>query len=345
MRNLILLSLLTALTAIAQPINYQGRLKEKSGSNVNGSKDFTLRIFDAKTGGKQIYEENVGGVTVNEGAYSFNFGENGKSVSTATETIGFADGEKQIFNYTVKNTPVLGEIKISGGGYSWTEAGSSDAGNFTATANKNSGAVSAIFLTGAPEAGQDISIAYDHNSNGVMGALSRGGQVWLEITVGGETLSPRERLVAVPFALRAGVADSVINPPEIPIYIKLYTPGWSGDIHNNWNQVVDYHLSPDSKNKVLKYVASFYPRKSNNRGGSVRMYIRLMKRDVTTENFKVIAEKYSPTYSVSKFYYDQSVELTNVSVSGFCRIEFGIENVSDSNTGLKILDYGLLLRN
>ena len=41
---------------------------------------------------------------------------------TPTETIAFADGEKQIFNYTVKNPPVLGEIKISGGGYSWTEA-------------------------------------------------------------------------------------------------------------------------------------------------------------------------------------------------------------------------------
>ena len=122
---------------------------------------------------------------------------------TPTETIAFADGEKQIFNYTAKNPPVLGEIKISGGGYSWTEAGSSDATKFTATANKNSGAVSAIFLTGAPAAGENVSISYDHNSNGVMGALSRGGQAWLELVVGGEALSPRERLVAVPFALYA----------------------------------------------------------------------------------------------------------------------------------------------
>ena len=200
---------LLALSAFAQPINYQGRLSDKSGTNVNGTKNFSLRIFDAKTGGKQIYEENVGAVTVNEGAYSFNFGENGKSVVTPTETIACADGEKQIFNYTVKNTPVLGEIKISGGGYSWTESGSSDAPKFTATANKNSGAVSAIFLTGAPEAGENVSISYDHNSDGVMGALSRGGQAWLEISVGGETLSPRERLVAVPFALRAGVAGNL----------------------------------------------------------------------------------------------------------------------------------------
>ena len=47
-----------------------------------------------------------------------------------------------------------------------------------------------------------------------MGALSRGGQAWLELVVGGEALSPRERLVAVPFALRAGVAESVKNKPE-----------------------------------------------------------------------------------------------------------------------------------
>ena len=39
------------------------------------------------------------------GLYSFNFGESGKSVVTPTEKIAIADGEKQIFNYTVINTP------------------------------------------------------------------------------------------------------------------------------------------------------------------------------------------------------------------------------------------------
>jgi hypothetical protein len=216
------LVLIWSLTSFAQPINYQGRLSDKSGTNVNGTKTFSLRIFDAKTGGKQIYEENIGAVTVNEGAYSFNFGENGKSVVTPTETIAFVDGEKQIFNYIVKNTPVLGEIKISGGGYSWTESGSSDATKFTATANKNSGAVSAIFLAGAPQAGDSISISYDHNSDGVMGALSLVGQAWLEITVGGETLSPRERLVTVPFALYSKKADSLSKPLKRVIYSTIY---------------------------------------------------------------------------------------------------------------------------
>jgi hypothetical protein len=251
---------LLTISAIAQPINYQGRLSEKSGTNVNGTRNFTLRIFDAKTGGKQIYEENVGAVAVNEGAYSFNFGESGKSVSTATESIGFADGEKQIFNYIVKNTPVLGEIKISGGGYSWTESGSSDATKFTATANKNSGAMSAIYLTGAPEAGQQIAISYDHNSDGVMGALSRGGQAWFQLIVGGEALSPRERLVAVPFALKALESESSKKHPESlifrsPGYIsEIKGISWSGEkALYKWNKNYEINVFIPTGAKYITY--------------------------------------------------------------------------------------------
>ena len=153
----VLIAATTLMSALAQPINYQGRLSDKSGTNVNGSKNFSLRIFDAKTGGKQIYEENVGGVTVNEGAYSFNFGENGKSVVTSTEILARTDGVKQVYNYITKNKPILGSVTISGAGLSWTDdAGSSDASKFTSTLNKNSGAASAIFLTQAPDSGTEM---------------------------------------------------------------------------------------------------------------------------------------------------------------------------------------------
>ncbi len=37
-----------AMTEVPSLINYPGRLKEKSGTNVNGTKSFTVRIFDAK---------------------------------------------------------------------------------------------------------------------------------------------------------------------------------------------------------------------------------------------------------------------------------------------------------
>ena len=242
----ILFVFLFTLKALAQPINYQGKLSDKSGSPVNGTKNFSLKIFDDKTGGNQIYEEAIGQTAVKEGLYSFNFGETGKSVSTATETIGFADGEKQIFNYTVKNKPVLGEIKISGGGYSWTEAGSSDATKFTATANKNSGAISAIYLTGAPEAGGQISISYTHGTDGITGALSRGGQAWLELTVDGEALSPRERLVAVPFALRAAISESTKNLPDDVIHIDRIRRNYTNGITRG----TSYYFSPNSRNAI-----------------------------------------------------------------------------------------------
>ena len=60
-----------ALGAIAQPINYQGKLSDKSGSPVNGTKNISLKIFDDKIGGKQIYEEAIGQTAVKDGLYSF----------------------------------------------------------------------------------------------------------------------------------------------------------------------------------------------------------------------------------------------------------------------------------
>jgi hypothetical protein len=223
MKNLLttLLAFTITLGAIAEVpslINYQGKLSDESGNPVNGTKTFSLKIYDAKTGGKEIYQESIGNVALKNGIYSFGFGEDGKSVSTANETIGFTDGEKQVFNYTVKNTPILGETKISASDYTWTESGPSDATKFTATASKNNGTVSAIFIAGVPDFGEQILISYDHHSDGVMGALSRGGQAWLELIVDNKPMSPRERLVTVPFALKAAVSDALSKDIMVPIW-------------------------------------------------------------------------------------------------------------------------------
>jgi hypothetical protein len=122
----------------AQPINYQGKLTDKSGNPISGDKEVSLKMYDAKTGGKLTYEEAIGTVTLTKGIYSFNFGEDGKSVATAMETVGSTDGEKQIFNHTAANIPIVGNIKITAGDYSWSDTGgSSSTSQFTATANKD----------------------------------------------------------------------------------------------------------------------------------------------------------------------------------------------------------------
>ena len=110
------------------------------------------------------------------------------------------------------------ETKISASDFSWTESGPSEPTKFTATENKSSGAISAIFIAGVPDFGEQILISYDHHSDGVMGALSRGGQAWLELIVDNKPMSPRERLVTVPFALKAGVADKLKREIRVPIY-------------------------------------------------------------------------------------------------------------------------------
>jgi hypothetical protein len=232
------LLLIFALTAAAQPINYQGKLTDKSGNPISGDKEVSLKVYDAKTDGKLTYEEAIGPVTLTKGIYSFNFGEDGKSVATATETVGSTDGEKQIFNHTAANIPIVGDVKITAGDYSWSDTGgASSSSQFTATANKESGQVSAIFISGAPAAGTEITVTYDYHSTGIMGALSASSHSWLEVTIGGETLSPRERLVAVPFALYADKAKSLDSAslPETQILNRgsIWSDGWGGNIVGN----------------------------------------------------------------------------------------------------------------
>ena len=68
-------------------------------------------------------------------------------------------------------------------------------------------------------------------------ALLAGGSLYLEIEVEGETLSPRERLVAVPYALRSAHAESVEAVGGIdPVFIEQifqHVPYDGGDPPND----------------------------------------------------------------------------------------------------------------
>jgi sugar lactone lactonase YvrE len=72
-------------TAPATPsaINYQGVLSNPDGSPVNGVRSMRVKIYDAPTGGRLLYSEDIGNVTVQNGAYSFAFGTAGAGVASA----------------------------------------------------------------------------------------------------------------------------------------------------------------------------------------------------------------------------------------------------------------------
>ena len=168
--------------AIPQLINYQGLLLDDNGSKVTGIKTITLKVFTGATDGngtKEIYDENVGNVSITDGLYAFNFGGTGLSVITTTETVGSGDGSQQIYNYTVLHPPVLADsasiVKSDVNGTAiatWSQTGGSDDPSFISSVVNSSGAVSVTNASGAPAPGEEVKITYDYNSVGIMGALA-----------------------------------------------------------------------------------------------------------------------------------------------------------------------------
>ncbi len=71
-----------------------------------------------------------------------------------------------------------------------------------------SGTITATYAT-APTAGRTIAATYRYGTGGIADALGNAGEHWMAITVDGVTQGARQRVLAVPFAQRAGHAKSV----------------------------------------------------------------------------------------------------------------------------------------
>tara|TARA_A100001015_G_scaffold160513_1_gene178358 strand:+ start:5335 stop:7695 length:2361 start_codon:yes stop_codon:yes gene_type:complete len=119
-----LLQLTCVLVAFAVPndINYQGRLSDANGNPVTGDVTMGVKLYDAQTGGNEIYSEDIGTVTLDEnGVYSFQFGASGDSTVTKTETIISSDGTSTDYTGNFTSLPVDGSVAVSDGTYSWNE--------------------------------------------------------------------------------------------------------------------------------------------------------------------------------------------------------------------------------
>ena len=229
-------SLLTALfacaaltAAVPSEINYQGRLTDSNGDAVTGDVTMSLKIFDAATDGNEIYSEDIGTVTLDSnGIYSFEFGAGGQSVVSASETIATTDGTNSIFNATLENLPVDGSVSVSDGTYTWSQANGSSSSEFTVSVTPSIGAVSVIYLNGAPTASTEITASYSYMDATLSGALSSHASHWLELSVDGAAQAPRERVLSVPFAQVAGSAVKIIPQNDSvsisgPFYIDNQT--------------------------------------------------------------------------------------------------------------------------
>ena len=230
------LCLSTALQAeVPSLINYQGRLTDSGGTPVNGAIDVVLRVYDAKTEGKMVYEETISQVSAVNGVYSFGYGSAGKTVKRAAEVVAVADGETKVFNYATEYKPLLGDVQLSDGSYTWgTLSGPSDATQFIGSVNAELGNVTGIYIQNAPDADKIINVVYHYHEEGIVGALSQNKECWQELTINEKTLSPRERLISVPFALVSAYSKNLypkikrFRIPSAELYLLRGPGGQSG---------------------------------------------------------------------------------------------------------------------
>ncbi len=199
-----------AVAEVPGQINYQGYLTDTDRNPVNGNVTVAIGIYTNPAGGSAVYTENIGTVAVTDGIYSFHWGASGTSVVTVTEQIGITDGSATVYNYTTTKMPILNpSVTIYDGTYSWNDVtGSSSPANFLGSVSSYpNGTISAIYLSGAPAAGRTINVQYSYRETGSSRAILDASAAWLQVTLNGEALSPRQSLVSVPYSISAKYAD------------------------------------------------------------------------------------------------------------------------------------------
>ena len=74
------------------PMNYQGRLLDDQGIPLSGSYNFVVKIYNAASSGTLKYQENLSGVAVNDGVYSFKIGLGPKAAGDSEWDINLWQG-------------------------------------------------------------------------------------------------------------------------------------------------------------------------------------------------------------------------------------------------------------
>ncbi|MEI7913083.1 MAG: hypothetical protein WCK77_25980, partial [Verrucomicrobiota bacterium] len=63
----------------------------------------------------------------------------------------------------------------------------------------------------APAAAASVTATYRYSTSGITGAIAAGAEQWLELSVDGVAQSPRQKVLAVPFAITAGTATKLVQ--------------------------------------------------------------------------------------------------------------------------------------
>ena len=203
-------ALAMAAQAVPSGINYQGVLTDSQGQPVTGTRAMSIKLYDAATSGTPLYTEDLGTVSVTDGVFSFEFGTSGTSNAEQSDTVATTDGTATTFQKVLSASEVVaGSVSVTDGTYTWSQSsGSSNEDDFGVAYSTSLRRVTVNYYNGAPTAGRTITATYRTPASGVSGALAGDNQPWAEITVDGVAQVPRQKILTVPFALRALDIDS-----------------------------------------------------------------------------------------------------------------------------------------
>jgi hypothetical protein len=174
------------------------------------------------------------------------------------------------------------------------------------------GAITATYSS-VSTAGQAITASYRYGTNGISGALSTGAAHWMAISVDGTPQATRQRVLAVPFALRSVTAEKALSiasysldyRPQLlmsPNYSTIYRlpvgmGGWSAS-----EIVFDLPLGAEKIESIdLKYSLDYGPYSSWGSGGSA----------YTTLTAKLIRRAAGATEEIVSSFTDQSTVSRN----------------------------------
>jgi hypothetical protein len=103
----------SALCASPQIINYQGKLTDSSGQDLNGTYDLTFSLYTASTGGTSVWSEAHSSVTVTNGFFNVLLG----SVNTNTLAAIFQANSTLYMEIKVGTETLSPRVQIGSAGY------------------------------------------------------------------------------------------------------------------------------------------------------------------------------------------------------------------------------------
>ena len=241
-------------------MNYQGVLTDEQGAPASGNRTFDIKFFDEATGGTELYQENIGELTLTNGAYSFEFGTAGTSHSMRSEILMTTDGTSSTYQKVLSVDSVANNsLSVTDGNYTWSQtSGSSNENDFGVTYNSSLRRVTVTYYNAAPTAGRSITATYRTPESGITGALQDESQPWVEVIVNGIAQSPRQKVLAVPFATfssKAAFADSVdernLVIPTSTLSRLIDEVAFSG-VNSSFYRTEDFPLGPSGRNKTVQ---------------------------------------------------------------------------------------------